>query len=140
MNIPYKAFPIHPSNKIDPKQRELLRPVVQIDLVNKNGDSFGYDVLIDSGADYCLFHASIGQQLGLDIKKGKALGFYGTSGRMQTAYFHEITFSLQGKSITTLVGFSSGIESMSVGLLGEYGFFDRFVITFQLEKKIISIE
>ena len=31
--------------------------------------------LIDSGADYCIFHATIGEQLGLDITKGKELIF-----------------------------------------------------------------
>lgn len=140
MQIPYKSFAIHPSNKLFPNQKELLRPVVTLDFINKKGEGFSYDVLIDSGADYCLFHATIAKQLGLDIKKGKQLGFYGTSGRAQTAYFHEITFSLQGKEITSWVGFSTGIESMSVGLLGQFGFFDKFKISFDLQNKVISLD
>ncbi len=139
MQLPYRSFPIAPSNKLVPNQTELLRPVIQIDFQTVKG-SFGYAVLIDSGADYCLFHGSIGEQLGLDVKKGKVLGFYGTSGRNQVAYFHEITFAIQGQSITTLVGFSYGIESLSVGLLGQYGFFDKFKISFDIQNKSITLD
>lgn len=139
MQIPYKSFQIHPSNKLSPKNTELMRPIIQIDLINKKGKPFGYEALIDSGADYCLFHGVIGEQLGLNVKKGKQLGFYGTSGRSQIAYFHEITFTIQGKEITSTVGFSYGIESLSVGLLGQNGFFDKFTIRFDLKNKIIEL-
>lgn len=138
MHIPYKSFQVHPTNKLYPHQTELLRPVIQIELKDKEGKPFFYDVLVDSGADYCLFHASIAKQLGIDLKKGKSLGFYGTSGRTQVAYFHQITFSIQNQEVTTMVGFSTGIESMSVGLLGQNGFFDKFTVQFDLTgKKII---
>jgi len=82
VNFKYKKFPIDTKNYPFPNQKSALRPVIQIDFDLPNG-GFGYLVLIDSGADYCIFHATIGEQLGLDITKGKELIFYGTSGEPQ---------------------------------------------------------
>ncbi len=139
MNIPYRSYPIHPSNKLFPNQKDLLRPIIDISLKGKDGTDIIYSVLVDSGADYSLFHGSIGEQLGLNVKKGKPLGFYGTSGRSQTAYFHEITFKIEDQEVKSWIGFCYGIQSMSVGLLGQFGFFDKFKISFDLEKKLISL-
>lgn len=139
ITLPYRAFPIPPSNKLDPKQGSLLRPVVDIILRKKDGGEIGYSALIDSGADYCLFHGSIGEQLGLNVKKGKPLNFYGTGGKNQTAYFHEVTYSIARTSVTTMVGFCYGITSLNVGLLGQNGFFDKFRVSFDLENKLITL-
>ena len=44
-----------------------LRPVIPIKV--KNGiKEIGYQVLVDSGADLCLFDAQIGEFLGVDVK------------------------------------------------------------------------
>ena len=139
MKIPYRPYPIPPGNKLDPKQSSFLRPVVDLRLQTLDGGEIGYSAIIDSGADYCLFHGVIGEQLGLDVKKGKALSFYGTGGRKQTAYFHQITFSLDETQITAQIGFCYGIECLSVGLLGQIGFFDRFKISFDLKNDLIEI-
>jgi hypothetical protein len=140
ISIPYSPFPIPPSNKLDPKQSSLFRPVVELKLKSKDGKEISYSALIDSGADYCLFHGIIGEQIGLNVKKGKPLNFYGTGGRTQTAYFHEIMFSIEGTEITTMVGFSYGLESLNVGLLGQTGFFNKFKIEFDLQKRIITLD
>src|SRR5260221_1421993 len=95
MNFRYKKFPVDPNNCPFPNKKSAFRPVIQIDLEGING-KFGYFVLIDSGADYCIFHASIDELLGLNIKSGKPLTFFGTSGQPQKAYFHEITFKIGG--------------------------------------------
>jgi predicted aspartyl protease len=138
MTFPYKEFPIQYTNPLNPRKTTLLRPVIQIDFESKEG-GFGYLALIDSGADYCLFHGSIGEQLGLDVKKGKALSFYGTSGKQQIAYFHKVRFSAAGKEIEAMVGFSYQINELAFGILGQEGFFDQFTITFNLNKKFITL-
>src|SRR3954463_9903787 len=109
MTIPYRPYPIPANNKLDPKQSSFLRPVVDLKLKKKDGGEIGYSAIIDSGADYCLFHGDIGEQLGLNVKKGKALSFYGTGGRSQTAYFHQVTFLIEGIEVTSSIGFSYGI-------------------------------
>ena len=139
MKIPYRPYPVPPGNKLDPKQSSFLRPVVDLRLQKIDGSEIGYSAIIDSGADYCLFHGVIGEQLGLNVKKAKALSFYGTGGRKQTAYFHLITFSVADTTITTQVGFCYGIEGLSVGLLGQNGFFDKFKISFDLKSQLIEI-
>ena len=45
-----------------------LRPVIPVKLKNSE-TSIGYEVLVDSGADLCIFDAEIGEALGLDIRK-----------------------------------------------------------------------
>lgn len=139
MQFPFKEFPIQYTNPLNPRKTTLLRPVIQIDFETKDG-GFGYLALIDSGADYCLFHGSIGEQLGLDVKKGKALAFYGTSGKQQIAYFHKIRFSVAGKEIETLVGFSYQINELAFGILGQEGFFSNFKVSFDLSKKLIEVD
>ncbi|MBI5400829.1 MAG: hypothetical protein HZB12_01805 [Candidatus Yonathbacteria bacterium] len=50
------------------KYGQTLRPVIPVKL--RNGDNeIGYEVLVDSGADMCLFDAEIGEAIGIDIKK-----------------------------------------------------------------------
>lgn len=76
MNFRYRKFPVDQDNCPFPDKKSSLRPVIQIDFENPKGN-FGYFVLIDSGADYCLFHGTVGEQLGLDIKKGTPYGKIG---------------------------------------------------------------
>lgn len=138
MDFRYKKFPRDQSNNPFPHNKSALRPVVQIDFETDNG-SFGYLVLIDSGADYCIFHASIGEILGLDIKSGKPLTFFGTSGEPQKAYFHKITFKVGGNSHTCFVGFSYDMEKLAYGILGQDGFFDSWNVKFEYSKEVIEL-
>ena len=78
MDFKYRKFPVNPTNNPFPSKKHAIRPVIEITLENSQ-NSFGYFVLIDSGADYCIFHAKIGELLGLNIKQGKPLTFYGTA-------------------------------------------------------------
>lgn len=138
MNFEYRKFPVDPDNCPFPGKKSALRPVIQVDFDSPSG-SFGYLVLVDSGADYCVFHASIGEQLGLDIKSGAPLTFFGTSGEPQKAYFHEITFKIGGNQHTCLVGFSYEMEKLAYGLLGQDGFFNKWTVKFEYQKENVDI-
>lgn len=139
MNFKYKNFPVDPENCPFPEKKSAFRPVIQIDFEGING-KFGYLALIDSGADYCIFHAQIGELLGLNIKSGKALTFHGTSGEPQQAYFHEITFKVGGVSHKCNVGFSEDMKKLPYGLLGQDGFFDKWVVKFEYNKENIELK
>lgn len=54
-----------------------------------------YFCLIDSGADFCVFHGKIGEMLGLDVRKGSyELGVpFGILGREGFFDFFKICFS-----------------------------------------------
>jgi len=96
--------------------------------------------LIDSGADYCIFHAEIGEQIGLLIESGKRLSFFGTGGQEQTAFFHEIKLEVGGHEISCFAGFSRELEGLPYGILGQIGFFDKFKISFDYEKEKIELQ
>ena len=138
MNFRYRRFPVDPKNSPFPNKKSSLRPVVQIDFETEDG-KFGYLVLIDSGADYCIFHATVGEQLGIDIKSGKPLTFYGTSGEPQKAYFHTITFKIGGHQHTCFAGFSYDMEKLAYGLLGQDGFFDKWIVKFEYHREYIEL-
>ena len=138
MNFRYRKFPVDAKNCPFPNKKSALRPVIQIDFETPSGN-FGYLVLIDSGADYCIFHASIGEQLGINIKSGKPLTFFGTSGEPQKAYFHEVTFKIGDHSHTCGVGFSYDMEKLAYGLLGQDGFFNKWMVKFEYQKENIDL-
>lgn len=109
MNFKYKKFPVDSKNCPFLNKKSALRPVIQLDFESPNS-KFGYLALIDSGADYCIFHSKIGELLRLDIKSGKPLTFFGTSGQSQQAYFHEVAFKIGGNPHKCNVGFSYDME------------------------------
>lgn len=138
MNFRYRKFPVDSNNCPFSNKKSALRPVIQVDFETSNGN-FGYFALIDSGADYCIFHASVGEQLGLDIKSGKPLTFFGTSGEPQKAYFHKITFKIGGHPHTCEVGFSYDMEKLAYGILGQDGFFNKWTVKFEYQKENVDL-
>jgi hypothetical protein len=85
---------------------------------------------IDSGADACIFHASICHSLGIrrleDGVKDQLQGV--TSGPTGSLYFHKIKIFVFGDSFETMAGFSPNL--VVTGLLGRRGFFENCVVKF----------
>ena len=84
---------------------------------------------MDSGSPWCLFHADVGLDIGIDIAKGIPHPLGGVvGGSVSQMYFHKVKLCLPGTIIDIMAGFS---EKLSVGgLLGRSGFFDKYTITF----------
>jgi hypothetical protein len=97
--------------------------------------------LIDSGADDCIFPASFGRQLGLDIQTGRHYPFGGAGSVNLDAYFFDIQIAIPGirRSYNLAVGFTEALEPQGCGLLGQNGFFDRFSVRFNHSRGIITI-
>lgn len=97
--------------------------------------------LVDSGADYCLFHSSVADELGIDLKRGWVKDFAGiAAGQIVQAYMHTIQLEVQGcdKRFEIEAGFA---DSDAIGgLLGGIGFFDNFKITLEKYKGRFQIE
>ncbi|MCJ7739876.1 retropepsin-like domain-containing protein [Candidatus Microgenomates bacterium] len=139
LKFDYLLFPAAP-NEAFPHRSYAKRPVINIKLLFDD-KTVKYPVLIDSGADFCIFHAEIARDLlNLPVKKGKKLIFYGTGGIAQTAYFHNIQIDLCGYEIDLFAGFSFDMEKLPYGILGQTGFFDRFKIEFDYQGKRIEIK
>ena len=96
--------------------------------------------MVDSGADYNIFHAVIGEILGLDIKSGKKENFGGITGGQSTAYFHLINGEIGGYKYKLYCGFSYDIPSYGYGVVGQKGFFDIFIVKFDLIKEEIELK
>ena len=137
LKFPYKKFQADPIES-HPDRKRLLRPVIPVRIIN--GDKTQrYECLIDSGADYCIFHAGIGEIIELDIKSGPILKFSGTGGIKQNAYFHDIHIEVGGWKYSCYAGFSYDIENLPFGILGQEDFFNLFVVILDKEKERIEL-
>jgi len=136
--LDYRKFPAQPTEPF-PRRTSVSRPVVPIALIN-GSQRIRNLALIDSGVDYCIFHAEIGEQIGLDIESDKRLSFFGTGGQEQSAFFHDVKLEVGGHEISCFAGFSRELESLPYGILGQIGFFNKFKITFDYEKGKIELQ
>lgn len=117
----------------------ILRPIIPIKISVK-GRTAKYDALIDSGADFCIFHAEIAEYLGIDVQSGLREVFSGVEDSVGAeAYFHELTLTIGDKNIKTLMGFSYDIADHGYGLLGQKGLFDKFLVKFNFSEKEIEL-
>ncbi len=116
----------------------ILRPVIRIEIVRNNLE-VPYEVLVDSGADLCIFDASIAQILRIDIVKGEKHEVSGLTGFPEFYYLHPITIKVGGLEYKVDVGFMS-MRGNAYGILGQKGFFDKFIVKFDLQKEDIELK
>lgn len=116
----------------------LSRPIVPVTLrVNKI--EFNYLALIDSGADFNIFHADIAKILKIDISKlKKSVNFSGINGK-GIGYFTAVDIGIGDNFINTPVVFSNDISDNGYGILGQQGFFNNYKIEFDYRGKKINL-
>lgn len=104
--------------------------------------AIGYHVLVDSGADLCLFDTAVAEQIGLDVKKGKPMEVFGVGGKASVFHLHTITLEVGGWSYEIEAGFMGnvGTHTMPYGLVGQKGFFENFIVKFDLLKEEIELK
>lgn len=118
----------------------ILKPIIEIE-IGRKAEKLRYAALIDSGADFCIFDAEIGEYLGFDVQSGTPEFFGGIQEKGgSTAFLHEITVNIGGWDYKTTIGFSYGIARHGFGILGQKGFFDIFVVKFDLIKEEIELK
>ena len=142
MKFPYEKYPAYPI-PTHPNRKSVLRPTIPVYLINKDtGAETGYLALIDSGADYCIFHASIGEVAGIDVESGGKMEYIGVSGVKQAAYFHNVVISIGGWKLGCYVGFSYDFDKIQIpyGILGQDGFFDKFKVVLDANKLEIELK
>ena len=130
MNIKYKYK----------KAGNFYRPIIDITL-KQDKIEFGYFALVDSGADFCIFHTGIASLLKIDINKLKKDTFSGIGkGKKLTSYLGAIEIGVKNYFYNTPVFFSDEISTNSYGVLGQVGFFDRFKVNFNYKNKTIFVK
>ncbi len=139
MKFPYLKFPANP-NPAFPDHKQAKRPVLPIE-VSHNNRSVRYFALIDSGADFCIFHASVAEYLNIDTRQGKKLEYFGIEGNKQEAFFHNVDLCfVGGQKFTAYVGFSFDFNTnMPYGVLGQREFFEKYKIIFDYSSSDIEI-
>lgn len=136
MKIPYKRDETGESEAF-PKEKYIYRPKISVVIEYRN-KLVGDLALIDSGADHCVFsYRSIGDYLGINLKKGKKLKAFGISNKAINIYFHNITLYIKNHKFKIYAGFCYELEH---SLLGRSGFFDKFKIMFDDQNKIVTLE
>ena len=115
------------------------RPIIPFEVSNGK-KSVRYLALVDSGSDLCVFHKEIADILDIDIEKGKKAHVSGvTEGEKQSYYIHPVTLSFGGLKHTADVGFMANLSKSGHGILGQYGFFDKYKVSFNLLEEEIEI-
>ena len=123
------------------KYSSVLRPVIPI-IVKNGGQEIGYQVLVDSGADMCLFDAEIGEAIGIDIKKGSPREVFGVGGKASVYYLHKVTIIVGGWEYNIDAGFMPNVAGrvMPHGVVGQRGFFEFFKVTFDRTAEEIDLK
>lgn len=138
MKFKYLRLPCKPTEPF-PDRHSILRPIINI-VIKFQDRSLRLFALLDSGADWCLFPASVGEYLHIQVEQGKKIEFTGISA-LGVAHFHEVILEIGGWGHNCLVGFSPNLDEMNVpAILGHSGFFDHYEVTFNFKKEIIEVK
>jgi hypothetical protein len=69
---------------------KILRPVIPV-VLDYKGNSIGYEVLVDSGADLSIFPSYVGEYIGIDVENGEERRMSGVTGQSEPFYVHKLT-------------------------------------------------
>jgi hypothetical protein len=127
LRLAYKSFPFR--NRGVPEQTRIWRPVLPVQIISPNrATSKRFEAVVDTGSDYCLFNAMIGASIGIKIDTGPEGDLGGViTGPRSKVYFHNVKLVVASEVIDIKAGFC---WDLSENLLGQIGFFDNFVVTF----------
>lgn len=135
----YNKFPARPSEAFF--QDFVLQPTLDVVLVNpKTRRQIICHALVDSGADFCIFHGLFGEAIGLDVRAGKTQPFRGVTSGKAKAYVHQVILEVSGVGGKVPVGFSYDLETPFRGLLGQRGFFELFKVSFNFPQRWFQLK
>lgn len=94
--------------------------------------------LVDSGAEHTLFPLEIAERLSLPYHGSPQVSIQGVTGPTAVGYRVPLELSVGAHRWTTQAICIDGLETKS-GLLGQLGFFEFFTVTFQYQRKLITL-
>lgn len=150
--FPYTPIPL-PATDPFPTGHTVYRPLIVSRLTALKGSTILCISELDSGADQCVFPVSFALALGLDPLKMKQQMTGGVGSTGNVTYYEDLTIEIgvmadiQGTltftpefTFKTFAGFTAGLDSQGMGLLGECGFFENYVVTFDHKNQSFHIE
>jgi hypothetical protein len=97
--------------------------------------------IADSGSDHCVFPSQFLPLLNLGLRSAPMEKIAGVASTSVPTHFFNVEIDLQGIfRFPVYAGFTSGLDDIGLGLLGQSGFFDRFNVHFKLAERIYEIE
>ena len=140
MRIPYYNLGPAPANylKLFPQRPTILRPQIKV-VLRYQQRKYRILALVDSGSDFCLFSKGVADVLGITVRTGESLPVTGIGGGRIPFFFHDIEILLDCYHIKTKAGFAT-TEIGTAGLLGQYGFFENFLVTFDYQNNQIELK
>lgn len=136
--FPFQSTPCE-SSEAFPGRKEYVFPVVPCRLHHGKCSLPPIDFLVDSGADHCVFGGDIAEALGIDIRAGVRHSLTGVVGRKGESWVHSVKLEVVGLEKYQLRCAFVECEIPHSGLLGRLGFFDRYVVTVDLRKRVTTI-
>jgi len=123
------VFPLPAPHPAFPKQNSKWAPIINVRLSRRHSPpTKTIECWIDSGADFCIFHAGLCHALGIrrleDGIRDELSGVIG--GPRVPMYFHKVRVLIFGDFFETMAGFSRDLSV--TGLLGRRGFFENFIV------------
>src|SRR6266576_3763224 len=116
------------------------RPLIPITL-KLGKKEIKYIALIDSGADFNIFHEDIAKILKIDLSKLKSMKFSGIKeGAEGIGRFTSLDLGIDNTFFNSPVVFSNDISPNGYGILGQQGFFNHFKIQFDYPARTIRLE
>ncbi len=85
--------------------------------------------MVDSGAVYSIFDASIADRLGIDLKLGRQASVWGLDGRLVPLYLHLLGLTIGEFHLTAEIGFSDQLR-IGFNLLGRHSVFNQLQFCF----------
>jgi len=134
LRFPYRRF--------DRRGRIVYKPCIPVYLSYRQKGIWVWPV-VDSGAETTVFSSDLGVELGIDVPSGERRTIKGIGGR-GVAFYHPVALLLTNDAgsvrYTTHVGFTHMLRGLGAsGLLGQTGFFDKFVVTFDRPGLVITV-
>ena len=126
INFPYKIY-----------KREAY-PIINIFMEGPDG-LLETEAYVDSGASLSIFQTTIASDLGINFSKGKVSYTMIGDGGFIPVYLHTIPIRIGYVRFSACIGFSPSLGA-DFNLLGQKDIFDRFVISFDRRKRIVSFQ
>lgn len=124
---------IFPYLQITPK---IKRPIIPVVLRSKTSFII-YSALVDSGSDYCIFSIELAYALGINLSKKKT-EIQGIGKDKVYGYWGKVEARV-GNSDFNMIAIFAEISEFGHGILGQKGFFDIFVVKFDLVKEEVEL-
>ena len=136
MKFPYFKLPNQ-----DPKKKFLQLPWIPV-AINAKDHKKTFLMLIDSGADNCIFDKDVADFLGINIVDGELIKTSGIGGGAKVYYFDNIYINIGGEEVKTRCGFIDGnlVDGKIAGVLGRQGFFDHFKVCIDEKGREIELK